>query len=506
MAVSIEAEDWRDAVNPVLAGFFPDPSVCRVDGDGGAWFYLVSSTFEYLPGLPVHRSRDLVHWELVGHVLDRPGQADLTGVGDSGGLFAPTIRHDGDRFLVVCTVVGGVPGSSGNFVVTATDPAGPWSDPVWWQVDGIDPSILVDGDRLWAHGTRLARDPEWDQQTEVWVREVDPSTLLPGEEEHIVWTGAVRGAVWAEGPHLYRREGRYYLLAAEGGTGFDHAVVVARADHPTGPYMGSPANPVLSHRQLGRGSPVTNVGHADLVEHPDGSTWALCLATRPWHGGDRLGRETFLVDVEWQDGWPVFAPGVGRLSSQPPRPESTGGHESTTPGTSNRVAVRRLPSELGATELPGDRMRLAAGEGLGSSHPAYLAERLTTLDGEVAVQVLGADPGVRAGMGLRYSSTAYLSATVGGTGLAVEVVSRTSDPVRVVQSVAGATGRMTLTLAGAEATVSFLPDDDRSARAVSLGPFDITELCTAADGGFVGLTHGVLAIGDGAATFGGDQQ
>src|SRR5450759_2227759 len=148
---------WANAVNPVLSGFYPDPSVCRVDGDDGTWYYLVNSTFEYLPGLPVHRSRNLVDWEPVGHILDRPDQVDLTRVGDSGGMFAPTIRHDGTRFLAVCTLIGGAPGRSGNFIVTADDAAGPWSDPVWWDVDGIDPSILVDDDgRLWAHGTRLA--------------------------------------------------------------------------------------------------------------------------------------------------------------------------------------------------------------------------------------------------------------------------------------------------------------------------------------------------------------
>ena len=186
---------WLDAVNPVRPGFHPDPTICRVDGVDGTWFYLVTSTFEYLPGLPVHRSRDLVHWELVGHALDRPGQVDLSTVGDSGGLFAPTLRHDGERFLLVCTVVGGPPGASGNFVITATDAAGPWSDPVWWPEGGIDPSILVDGDRLWAHGTRLVADPAWEQQTEVWVRELDPRTLVPFGPESVVWTGALHGAI-----------------------------------------------------------------------------------------------------------------------------------------------------------------------------------------------------------------------------------------------------------------------------------------------------------------------
>ncbi len=487
--------DWLDAVNPVRAGFYPDPSVCRVDGADGTWFYLVSSTFEYLPGLPVHRSRDLVHWELIGHVLDRPGQVDLSGVGDSGGLFAPTIRHDGGRFLVVCTVVGGAPGASGNFVATATDPAGPWSDPVWWPEGGIDPSILVDGDRWWAHGTRLAEVPEWDQQTEVWVREIDPVTLQPGGPEHVVWTGAVRGAVWAEGPHLYRRGDHVYLLAAEGGTGSHHAISVARAADPTGPFVGNPANPVLTHRQLGRASAVTNVGHADLVEHPDGSTWALCLATRPWHDADPLGRETFLVDVRWEDDWPVFAPGVGQLSPTPPLPAATGPHPPPDgAGVDTRIAVRRLPSELGVRDVDGGFV-LPAGAGLGERHPAYLAERVTRLDPTLRVRVANAPAGARAGLGLRYSGTAWLAATIGEGTLRVEVVSRVTDPVRLEHPIGDdRAGTIELVLSGTTATVTFTTE---AGDAVVLEDLDVAGLCTAADGGFVGLTYGALALGEG---------
>ncbi|MFS0700399.1 family 43 glycosylhydrolase [Cellulomonas sp. 179-A 4D5 NHS] len=143
------------ARNPILPGCYPDPSICRVGED----YYLVTSTFEYLPGLPVHRSRDLVSWEPVGHAIHRPGQLDLTGVRSSHGLFAPTLRHHHGTFWLICTLVGqpeGAPG--GNFYVTATDPAGPWSDPVWLDESGIDPSFLFDDDgRVWVHGTRRSR-------------------------------------------------------------------------------------------------------------------------------------------------------------------------------------------------------------------------------------------------------------------------------------------------------------------------------------------------------------
>ena len=492
------AEDWARAGNPVLSGFYPDPSVCRVDGADGTWYYLASSTFEYLPGLPIHRSRDLVGWELVGHVLDRPGQVDLAPVGDSGGLFAPTIRHDGERFLIVCTVVGGPEGASGNFVATATDAAGPWSDPIWWHAGGIDPSILVDDDgSLWAHGTRLAAEPEWDQQTEVWVRPLDPETLQLGDSEHVVWTGAVRGAVWAEGPHLYRRNGTVYLLAAEGGTGFNHAISMARAEEPTGPFVGCPANPVLSHRQLGRRSPVINVGHADLVDAPDGTSWALCLASRPWHGSDSLGRETFLVDVVWEEGWPVFAPGVGRLSPWPQHPAPVGEPASVAEPVDARLAVRRLPSELGLTDLADGGFTLPAGAGLHDPRPAFVAQRVTRHDSRLQVRVVEATAGVRAGLALRYSGAAYLSATVAGGELVVESAGAGEASTQTYAIEAG-TGTVGLEISGHRVAVVWQVD---GGTAQTVTEADISALCTEASGGFVGITYGALSIGSGDATF-----
>ncbi|RMI09579.1 glycoside hydrolase family 43 protein [Cellulomonas triticagri] len=353
--------------NPLLPGCYPDPSVCRVGDD----YFLVTSTFEYLPGLPVLRSRDLATWEQIGHVVDRPGQLDLTGIASSGGLYAPTLRHHDGVFWLIGTLVArdgdrrpaGV--RDGTFVMTATDPAGPWSDPAWLDVDGIDPSLLFDADgRVWAHGTRLAADPEWDQQTEVWVRELDPATRTLVGPEHVVWTGAVRGAVWAEGPHLYRVGDRYLLLAAEGGTEFHHAVAVAVADEVTGPYRGNPANPVLTHRHLGRSVDVVGTGHADLVEAADGTWWAVLLGMRLCGGYHYpLGREAFLVPVTWEDGWPVFAPGVGRVPQEVEVPFAvpTGPRTAVQGGASGPVlpddlrwtAVRALPAQVATPAADG---------------------------------------------------------------------------------------------------------------------------------------------------------
>ncbi|CNG51367.1 Beta-xylosidase [Mycobacterium tuberculosis] len=304
--------------NPVLPGFHPDPSVCRSGDD----FYLVTSTFEWFPGLPVFHSRDLVHWRRIGHALDRPEQLPLDGVPASGGLYAPTLRHRDGTFYLVCTLVDGAEWS-GHFVMTASDPAGPWSPAHRLDGEGIDPSLFFDDDgRAWCTGTRPTG--RYEGHTEIWLREFDPAALALTGDEHVIWDGALKGAIWSEGSHLYKAGGRYYLLTAEGGTAMDHAVVVARADAVTGPYEGNPRNPILTNRNLGAGHPIVGAGHADLVETPGGEWWMVLLAMRPHHG-DRcvLGRETFLAPVVWEDGWPVTG---GRLEEShrtpalPPHP------------------------------------------------------------------------------------------------------------------------------------------------------------------------------------------
>jgi alpha-N-arabinofuranosidase len=292
--------------NPVLAGCHPDPSVCRV----GDVYYLVVSSFGYFPGIPVYRSRDLVDWEPVGHVLDRPGQVDLSGLDLSDGIWASTIRHHDGVFYVVSGIARGRTGA-GVFVVTATDPAGPWSDPVELDAEGIDPSLFFDDDgRCWFTAARDAADPAATGPGELWMRELDLAELRLVGPEHVLWHGALRGQ-WVEGPHLFKRDGRYVLLAAEGGTERNHAVTAATADAVTGPYVTDPRSPLLTHRHLGAAHPVQNVGHADLVDTPAGETWAVVLGVRPVDGTHVLGRETFLVPVEWTAAGPVLAPGTG---------------------------------------------------------------------------------------------------------------------------------------------------------------------------------------------------
>ncbi|NUO41071.1 MAG: glycoside hydrolase family 43 protein [Streptomyces sp.] len=299
MRVSSRPETATTFNNPVIPGFHPDPSICRVGED----YYLVCSSFEYFPGVPVFHSRDLVHWTQIGNALDRPSQLRLPPDSrSSGGIYAPTLRHHDGRFWLIVTNVS----ADGNLLLTATDPAGPWSDPVRLPgVPGIDPDLAWDDEgTCWCTVAGVAQ-VRLDART--------GETLGPPRR---IWSGSP-GAKAPEAPHLYRIGDYWYLLIAEGGTERCHSVSIARARTPDGPFEPCPANPVLTHR--GTEHPIQNTGHADLVQGPDGSWWMVLLGVRPgggtpgWHV---LGRETFLVHVDWVDGWPV----VGELSLEAPVP------------------------------------------------------------------------------------------------------------------------------------------------------------------------------------------
>ncbi|WP_053742959.1 glycoside hydrolase family 43 protein [Streptomyces sp. NRRL WC-3618] len=285
--------------NPVIPGFHPDPSVCRVGDD----YYLVCSSFEYFPGIPVFHSRDLIHWTQIGNALDRPAQLRLTAALSSGGIYAPTLRHHEGRFWLIVTNVSE---GEGNLLFTATDPAGPWSDPIRLPgVPGIDPDLAWDEDgTCWCTVAGVAQ---------VRIDLDAGETFGPPRK---LWSGAP-GAKAPEAPHLYRIGDYWYLLIAEGGTERCHGVSIARGRTPAGPFEPCPDNPVLTHR--GTDEPIQNTGHADLVQGPDGSWWLVLLGVRPrggtpgWHV---MGRETFLAPVEWVDGWPV----VGTVTSELPAP------------------------------------------------------------------------------------------------------------------------------------------------------------------------------------------
>ncbi|WP_431292610.1 family 43 glycosylhydrolase [Pedobacter sp. P26] len=303
--------------NPILAGFYPDPSITKVGTD----YYLVNSTFSYFPGIPVFHSKDLKNWKQIGNVIERNTQMTFLGDGTSRGLFAPSINYHKGTFYMTCTNID----KGGNFVMTAKNPAGPWSDPVWLrEVKGIDPSLFFDKDKAYIvyNSDALDNKPLYSGHRTIRTYEFDPVTLKVSGEEHLLVNGGVdisKKPVWIEGPHIFKREDWYYICAAEGGTSVNHSQVILRSRSATGPYVPYENNPILTQRDLdpNRPNPITSTGHAELVEGPDGKTYAIFLAVRPYEGNFyNTGRETFIAPVKWTNGWPVINPNLKEVQYQ----------------------------------------------------------------------------------------------------------------------------------------------------------------------------------------------
>ncbi len=290
--------------NPIVPGYNPDPSITRA----GDTFYLVNSSFEFFPGVPLRQSKNLVNWTFTGYVLDRESQLPLTGCNPSGGIFAPTIRYHDGMFYMITTNVNRMfgKGEPGNFIVHAKDPAGPWSEPVWINQIGIDPSIFFDDDgSCWYTGT----GDDGDGHQGIVCFKLDPMTGEILSDKKIISKGS--GGKCPEGPHMYKKDGWYYLMLAEGGTEFGHMETIGRSKTIDGPYTFCPNGPILTARnENGNGSPIQCTGHADIVDDENGNWWIVSLGTRPIGPmAHHLGRETFLAQLEWVDGWPVVRNG-----------------------------------------------------------------------------------------------------------------------------------------------------------------------------------------------------
>jgi xylan 1,4-beta-xylosidase len=327
-APELTAQNLSGYCNPILAGFYPDPSICAVDGR----YFLVCSSFSYFPGIPIFESNDLVNWRQIGHVMDRPEQLNLDSLGVSRGIFAPAIRYNKGTFYVTCTLVD----KGGNFVVTAKKPEGPWSNPVWIpQINGIDPSLFFDDNGtsyILYNSIPPDNKPLYDGHRTLRMRQFDEHTLKALDEEITIVNGGVdisKKPVWIEGPHIFKVGGSYYLIAAEGGTGGWHSEVVFRSTKAEGPYTPYDKNPILTQRMLDpkREHPVTSTGHADLVQLKNGEWWAVFLGCRPYPPSDEnyynTGRETFLAPVAWRDGWPIINPDNELVRYHYPMPAKT---------------------------------------------------------------------------------------------------------------------------------------------------------------------------------------
>jgi xylan 1,4-beta-xylosidase len=346
--------------NPILAGCYPDPSICRVGDD----YYLVNSTFSYFPGIPIFHSRDLVNWTQLGHVIDRPAQLKYSGLGVTRGIFAPSLKYHNGVFYLTCTMVD----SGGNFLVTATNPAGPWSDPVWLDFEGIDPTLFFDDDgRAWMiNNGSPAGPPLYQGHRAIWIQEFNLATKKLMGSRKLILNGGVdlaKKPVWIEGPHIFKRNGWYYLCCAEGGTSLEHSQVVLRSKSVLGPFVPWEKNPILTQRDLDGTAPnaVTCTGHAELVIGPDGNWWSAFLGCRPFAGQYwTTGRETFLLPVKWtDDGWPVILPPGERVPyvvaspGRAYRAEATVSHPPDEP-SDEAARQRRLALPVGSASLTGN--------------------------------------------------------------------------------------------------------------------------------------------------------
>ena len=414
--------------NPILAGFYPDPSICRVGDD----FYLVNSTFAYFPGLPIFQSRDLVNWTQLGHAIDRPTQLNFDGHAASRGLFAPALSYHEGTFYLVCTLID----TGGNFLVTAKNPAGPWSDPVWLKFDGIDPSLFFDADgRAWMvnNGNPPDNRPFYSGHRAIWIQEFDfASQKLIGPRSIIVNGGVdlAKKPVWIEGPHLYRRGEWYYLCCAEGGTSLQHSQVILRSRSVTGPFVPWEKNPILTQRDLDGTVPqaVTCTGHAELVIGPDGQWWSVFLACRPFAGSyTTTGRETFLLPVTWtDDGWPQILPPGARVPYTVKSPSAASLAPSATAPLSGNFTwhddfstasfsplwlMLRQPHETwwSLDASAGHLALTPRPETLsGKANPSFLARRVQHAKFEASLGLdLPSAPGVSAGLALFQSETHF---------------------------------------------------------------------------------------------------
>ncbi len=363
--------------NPILAGFYPDPSICRVGDD----YFMVNSSFEWYPGIPVHHSRDLVNWQQVGHALHSPSQLTIKqGMKASAGVWAPTIRYINGRYYVIVTAK-----QCGNmFYVSTDDPFGEWSEPTYLRnAPGIDPSLFCDDDgTVWlcANDKYLPDEMAKGQTSNefIWVQQVDLEKGKLLGERHRLPHGLTLNSPATEAPHIYKHNGKYYLMTAEGMTWNNHAVAMFKADHITGPYEAcNGGEPVFTHRKLPQaGGDITTTGHADIVETQNGEWWAVMLAVRPVETMNLLGRESFLCPVEWVGEELVFANG-GRMDMTMKRPNLPE-HKFEAVAPRDNFSEKELRLEWNFLRTPLDKFYTLDGKSLSLELRAEVVDSLVT--------------------------------------------------------------------------------------------------------------------------------
>ncbi len=472
---SLVANTYR---NPIIPGFHPDPSVCRV----GDTFYLVNSSFQYFPGVPIFQSKDMIHWEQIGNVLDRESQIPLKGATSWLGIYAPTIRYNDGTFYMITTNVG----NGGNFMVTAKDPRGPWSEPIWLKQQGIDPSLYFENGKCY-----MVSNPD----NTITLCEINPQTGEQLTESKPLWQGT--GGRYPEGPHIYKKDGWYYLLISEGGTELAHRLTIARSKNIEGPYTPNPDNPLLTHCSLaGQSNPIQGTGHGDLVQAQDGSWWLVFLAYRNYGGSyHHLGRETFLAPVEWKGGeWPVVNDGKPIDPPTSPKDWNTTLTTLMLPTGAQGEALY-IQNPIKENYVKGKTLRLRPHGTLAENdRPTFYGIRQESANMQVETEI-SAWEGVKAGLSLYQINDGFINFYTEGDTVTVWMrLKSISYPVAQATLPKG-TRRVRLRIDGDESNYTFSCSAD-GGEYLTMCSMNCSLLSTEVAGGFTGVVIGMFAEGD----------
>lgn len=505
--VDVKPGEYR---NPILTGYYPDPSIKRVGDD----YYLVNSSFAHFPGLPIFKSKDLVNWTQIGNAIDRPEQLDFKGRRISEAVFAPDISYHDGTFYIINTCVE----CKGNFVITAKDPAGPWSNPIWLPFEGIDPSIYWEGDKAYIVNNRAPDEtPRYKGHRAIWIQEYDWRVgKMVGESTQLINGGVdiSKKPVWIEGPHIFRKDGYYYLTAAEGGTSVNHSQVAFRSKELRGPYVPFAGNPILTQRDLDPNRPdmIGSAGHAELVETQNGDWWATFLAVRPYDADDHynIGRETFLLPVEWKDGWPIILPRGQAIPHALKAPNLPRQPKPKLPTSGDFAYVEefngaKLPMEwIGIRnpqkpvyQLKGGTLELESGAQIGDLDgvPAFMGRRQQHANAtfSTTLRYTPVKDGDRAGLAAVQSDRSNLffglTRIAGKPVVALYTRDDADTDTLVASAPVPATGPITLTIKATGGTMAF--DYGVGGKTQTLkANLDVTLLSTKKAGGFVGAVVG----------------
>ncbi len=475
--------------NPVLPGFYPDPSVCKWEGK----YYLVTSSFQFFPGVPLFESDDLINWTQIGHVLTRRSQLPLEHAGNSDGIFAPTIRVNNGRFYMVTTNIT----DGGNFLVYTDDIHGEWSEPVYIKQGGIDPSLYFENDKCYF----MSNGIDDNGVGGVTQCEINPETGEILSPKRAIWQGT--GGRFLESPHLYKFGNTYYLMAAEGGTEYGHMVVMAKGPSPYGPFSAMKNNPILTNRNLG-GYEIQGCGHADLVEDNNGNLWMIHLAFRQldlymmYH---TIGRETYLVPVTFSGDYVLCGDnGTTRLEMVTDRlpenlvqkPLGICNFENTVPG--REWIYIRYPEDGKYIFEAGKKVSLlGTTDTLSSnlSHPTFMGIRQQSMCGKVAVtvKVTDGEGGISVYMDNMHHMDVALVKSANGTKLLKRMVIGDVNYCPEVIDVDSDTAKVTIDLE----KLFYTFNAEINGKTYFLGKNQSRYVSTEVAGGFCGVLIGLYA-------------